>query len=169
MKYYINQLIKMGNEPFEISESVDFSSVASQHHEIRKISKVLINGTGQVSGTNVIFKLNIKCDLILPCALTLDDVDYKMDIDVEELFSFAENAQENDFDEDVNIVKGQVIELAPYVWQNIIMNIPLRVVSENAYERMPKQGDNWQLVDENENENKIDPRFAVLKDLFKKE
>jgi len=168
LKYYIKELIKHGTKPFEIKETVDFSSIASLHHEIRKITSVIITGTGQLSGEDVIFDLNIKCDLVLPCALTLDDVNYHMDIHTKEFFTFKEHAKEEDYEDDVTIVKGQAIEIAPVVWQNIIVNIPLRVISENAYERMQKQGDNWQIVDENDQENKIDPRFSVLKDLLKK-
>ncbi|QVK19030.1 DUF177 domain-containing protein [Mycoplasmatota bacterium] len=168
MKYYINELMKHGTTPFEINESVDFSSIASQHHEIRKMSKVVIAGKGQLSGEDVIFDLNIKCDLILPCALTLEDVKYHMDFDTKEFFTFKEHAKEEDYDYDMTIVKGQTIEIAPVIWQNIIVNIPQRVVSENAYNKMPKEGENWQIVDENNQENKIDPRFSILKDLLKK-
>lgn len=168
MKYYISELIKHGNEPFEVNEKVDFSSIASLHHEIRKITPVSIIGNGQLSGENVIFNINIKCELVLPCALTLVDVNYPLDIQTEEIFTFKEGAKDEDCEDDINIVKGKFIELAPVIWQNIIVNIPIRVISENAYERVQKQGDNWQLVNEDNQENNIDPRFAVLKDLFKK-
>ncbi len=170
MKYFITEILKNENTPFEINETADFSALISRHHEIRKISPVNVTGTGELSGEEVVFKLKIKCDIILPCALTLDDVNYHMDIETTEYFTFKANAQEEDYDYDMNIVKGQVIELAPIVWQNIIVNIPLRVVSDNAYEKIQKQGKNWQIVDENSgnNEDKIDPRFSVLKDLLKK-
>ncbi len=168
MKYYINELVKRGQMPFEINEKVDFSSVASLHHEIRKISPVQILGQGQLMGEDVIFDLNIKCDLVLPCALTLDDVPYHMDINTKEFFTFKENAKEEDYDYDMNIIKAKFIELAPVVWQNIVVNIPIRVLSENAYERVKRQGDNWQIVDENNQEKIIDPRFSILKDLLKK-
>ncbi len=168
MKYNISELIKNGNEPFDVNEKVDFSSIASLHHEVRKITPVSIIGKGQLTGENVLFNLNIKCELILPCALTLVDVNYPIDIHTEEVFTFKEGAKEVDYDEDINIVKGNFIELAPVIWQNIIVNIPIRVISDNAYERVQKQGDNWQLVKEDNQENDIDPRFAVLKDLLKK-
>lgn len=168
MKYLINEIIRRGNTPFEINETYDFSALISNHSDIRKISPVKITGKGQLSGEEVIFTLNIKCDLILPCAITLDDVNYHMDINTTEYFSFKENVSEVDFDYDINIVKGQFIELAPVIWQNIIVNIPLRVVSENAYEKMQRKGDNWQIVDDNQKDDFIDPRFAKLKDLLKK-
>lgn len=168
MKYQIKQLIKNGSEPFQVNEKIDFSKVALEHNEIRKISPVLVIGTGQLSNTNVIFDLNIKCDLILPCALTLDDVLYKLDINTKEIYSFKEGAKEEDFDYDISIVKGQTIEIASIIWQNIVLNIPLRVISEGAYERMQRSGDNWQIIQADNQEAKIDPRFAVLKDLLKK-
>ncbi len=166
MKYFISELVKRGNTPFEINEIIDFSSVSASHHEIRRISPVTITGTGQLSGEDVVFNLNITCDLVLPCALTLDDVNYHMDINTIEYFTFKEHAREEDYDYDINVVKGQFIELAPVIWQNIIVNIPLRVVSENAYERMNAKGENYSVIDESE--DKIDPRFSVLKDLIKK-
>lgn len=168
LKYHISNLIKHGSAPFEVNETLDFKSIAAKHNEIRKISPVKISGTGRLSGEDVIFDLTIKCDLILPCALTLDDVNYHMNINTKEFFTFREHAKEEDYDYDMNIVKGQVIELASVVWQNIVVNIPIRVVSEHAYEKMEKQGDDWQIVDENNQEDSIDPRFSILKDLLKK-
>ncbi|NLC94725.1 MAG: DUF177 domain-containing protein [Bacilli bacterium] len=170
MKYYINQLIKEGTEPFEINETVDFSEVAQTHREIRRISPVKITGTGKLSGTEVIFDLHISCDVVLPCALTLDDVNYHMEIDTIEYFTFKEDAKEEDYDFDMNIVKGPVIELAPVIWQNIVVNIPLRVVSEHAYEKIKKEGADYKIFTEEEfeKEKSIDPRFAILKDLLNK-
>lgn len=166
MKYFINELIKT-KSPFKIEETCDFSALIENHPEIRKISPVTITGKGELSGENVVFKLNIKCDLILPCALTLDDVLYPLDINTIEYFTFNKFANESDYDYDINIVKGQVIELAPVIWQNIIVNLPLRVVSEYAYEKLQRKGDNWQIIDEDEMNDDIDPRFAKLKDLLK--
>src|SRR5690554_1776530 len=146
MKYYINEIIKNGNSPFEINETCDFSELISTHSDIRKISPVKITGEGRLSGENVIFTLNITCDIILPCALTLDDVNYHMEINTTEYFTFKQYAQEADYDYDINIVKGAYIELASVIWQNILVNVPLRVVSKNAHERIKKKGDNWQIV-----------------------
>ncbi len=168
MKYNINELMKHGQTPFKVNETVDFSSIASKHHDIRKIYPVKITGTGQLSGEDVVFDLNIKCDVVLPCALTLEDVNYHMDINTKEYFTFKEYAKEEDYDFDMNIVTGHVIELANVVWQNIVVNIPIRVVSENADEKMQKEGKNWEIVDENNKKKEIDPRFSKLKDLLKK-
>jgi uncharacterized protein len=170
MKYPINQLLKHGNEPFEVDETVDFSSIAEKHHEIRAISDVIIRGTGRINNKMIIFDLNISCELTLPCAITLEDVNYPIDIQTTEYFTYDDLAKEEDFEDDVTIIKGQFVELAPVVWQNIIVHIPLRVVSKNAYERIETSGKNFELIEKTDNEEveHIDPRFAKLKDLLNK-
>ncbi|HEY8436543.1 MAG TPA: DUF177 domain-containing protein [Haloplasmataceae bacterium] len=172
MRYPLSQLLTYGEEPFDIDERVDFSDVAKTHHEIRKISDVFIQGTGRIRNKMIIFDLNIRCDVTLPCAVTLDDVVYPLDIQTREFFSFDEQAKEEDFEDDVTIVKGQVVELAPVVWQNIVVNIPLRVVSPNAYQRVQAQGDNFELISDelptSSERKEIDPRFEKLKELLDK-
>ncbi|ERJ13566.1 YceD family protein [Haloplasma contractile] len=170
MKWTIAQLKKLGRDPFEVNETVNYSDIAKQHHDIRKISDVTITGTGQVMRESVMFNLNIQCELTLGCALTLEDVKYPINIDTQEIFSWDENA--DDENEDIVVVKGLTVEIAPIIWQNIVLNIPIRVVAEGAHERMKRKGSDWQIVDENESlekQEKIDPRFAVLKNLFKDE
>lgn len=172
MKYPLNQLLNYGNEPFDIDETVDFSAIAKTHHEIRRISDVFIQGTGRVNGRMIIFDLNIRCDVTLPCAITLEDVVYPMDIHTREYFSFDEFAKEEDFEDDVTIIKGQMVELAPVVWQNIVVHIPLRVLSPKAYEKMKREGENYEIVDQttqaSKDSDEIDPRFAKLKQLLDK-
>ena len=72
----------------------------------------------------------------------------------------------------MTIIKGQVVELAPVVWQNIVVKIPLRVVTPEAYEKIKTQGENFEIVSDDittsDDRNKIDPRFAKLKELLDK-
>lgn len=171
MKYPLNHLLKYGEEPFDIDERVDFSDVAKTHNEIRNISDVFIQGTGRIRNQMIIFDLNIRCDVTLPCAITLDDVVYPLNIQTREYFTFDTLAREEDFEDDVTIIKNQIVELAPVVWQNIVVNIPLRVVSPNAYERVKARGDNFEIVSEHiptSSERSIDPRFEKLKELLDK-
>lgn len=164
MKWTIAQLLKFRDKPFVIDEKIDFSEVAKFNTDIRSISKVHITGQGQQVGQKVVFDLNIQCVVTLSCAITLDNVKYPINIKTREIFSFDENDYE---DEDIIIVKGKTVELAPIIWQNIVLEIPLRVISEGAYDKVDKKGSDWELTEENEQEEQLDPRFAVLKDLFK--
>ena len=84
MKWAIAQLIKQGSQIFEIDELVDFSDVVKHHDEIRKLSKVKVTGTGQLQGKKVVFNLHIEGTMTLPCALTLEDVDYPFTFNYED-------------------------------------------------------------------------------------
>ena len=53
------------------------------------------------------------------------------------------------------------------VWQNILVDVPLRVLAPDA-EFKNVLGDGWRLITEESNEEKIDPRLAKLKDYIKK-
>jgi len=168
MKWAIAQLIKQGSEIFEINELVDFTDILKKNDEIRKLSKVKVTGTGQLQGKKVIFNIHIEGVMTLPCALTLDDVDYPYSMDSVEIFVLdSESYQEGD---DEYLVTGTTVELAPVVWQNIVLQKPLRVVKEGAYEELKKQGIELESEDDLhesiDDKPKVDPRLAVLSKLL---
>jgi len=169
MKWAIAQLIKLGSEVFVIDELIDFNNVLKPSDEIRKLSKVKVTGTGQLQGKKVVFNLHIEGAMTLPCALTLDDVDYPFSVDTTEIFVIdSETYQEGD---DEYLVTGTTIELAPVIWQNIFLQKPLRVVKEGAYEELKKQGieieSEEDLKESTTEAQKVDPRLAALSKLLK--
>ena len=167
MKWAIAQLVKQGSKVFEIDELIDFSDIVNAHDEIRKLSKVKVTGTGQLQGKKVVFNLHIEGTMTLPCAVTLDDVEYPFDYDSVEIFVLDADLYEEG--EDEYLVTGTTIELAPIIWQNILLQKPLRVVKEGAYEEMKKKGielETEEDLHESEPEVKVDPRLAVLSKLL---
>lgn len=164
MKWMIAEIIKKGSETFEINEEVDFTNALKQNDEIRKLSKVKVKGTGQLQGKKVIFNLHIEGTMMLPCALTLDDVTYSYQIDPVEIFVFDREAYHEDSDEHL---VTKTIELAPIVWQHVIMQKPLRIVREGAYEELKKQGIELESEEDLKSETpKPDPRLAILSKLL---
>ena len=99
--------------------------------------------------------LNIKCVLTLICSISLKDVKYDVDIDIEE-----EISEEND--ENMKILNNS-IDLLPIIWQNILMEIPIKVVSPDIEEKNI-YGDGWKFITDEEEDNEIDPRLSKLKD-----
>ena len=95
--------------------------------------------------------------MILPCALTLEDVDYPFDIDSTEVFSF----EKPDPLEDVHEAKKDVVDFTPVVFSNIMLEVPMRVVKDDANIKKILDGQ------EDNDEEYIDPRLAKLKDYFK--
>ena len=86
--------------------------------------------------------LNIKGTMILPCSVTLKDVSYPFEVKTEVKVS---NDDEND-EEYVKIIQNN-IDIIPIIWQNIVLEIPLRVVSEDISDS-PVEGEGWKLIRE---------------------
>ena len=84
--------------------------------------------------------IEIKGEMILPCSITLKDVKYPFNIKNEVKLS---NDEELD-DEYVKITQNS-IDIIPIIWQNILLEIPLRVVSEDISDSVTS-GDGWKFI-----------------------
>ena len=126
--------------------------------DIKDISKVKVKGNITSDGYMIEANLNIKCDLTLTCSVSLKDVKYPIDIDINEEIS-------DDSEEKFDKILNNSIDLLPIIWQNILVEIPMKVVSpdlkeENIY------GDGWKFITEEEEKEEIDPRLSKLKDFL---
>jgi len=154
MKWTTYELIKLQNTNRQFSGSIDFSnSILST--DIKNITPVEIEGDFEIIDNDLfVFNIDIKCSLTLACAITLKEVVYEIDISVEEIFSEEKN-------EEYNHIEGITIDLSPIVWQNILLEKPMRVLSENAY-------DDFELKNtELDEEEDINKAFADLKKYIK--
>jgi len=84
--------------------------------------------------------LEIIGTMVLPCSVTLKDVDYPFDIKTEIVLS------NEDDDESIKISQNS-IDIIPIIWQNILLEIPLKVVSEDISD-LTMSGDGWKLIRE---------------------
>ena len=68
--------------------------------------------------------------------------------------------------EDEILVTGTSVELALVIWQNIMLEKPLRVVKEGAHEQLKKQRIEFETEEElheSESEPKVDPISGFIK------
>ena len=95
-----------------------------------------------------------KCKITMECAITLKEVEVDLDFEVEDTFSTYED--ENNYS-----IEGITIDLLPIIWSNILLEKPMRVLSEDAYENFDLG--NTEFEDEEDTQN----AFAKLKDYEK--
>jgi len=166
MKWQIARLLKESTRKLEVNETVDFSDAVKKNPDIKKLSDVLVTGVGLIDPTSrtISFDLSIQGEMTLSCALTLDDVIYSFDATLNPVFIW--DIEKYDEDSEDYLVKDH-IELASAVWQEIFIQIPLRVVKDGAYEELERQGIEVISVEnfEKEAEKRLDPRLEVLKNL----
>ena len=166
LKYNLQWIIKHKGV-FSFEEELTFpDEMFDGYAEINGLKDVIVSGTGNLDTKDkrLYVDLKIKGTMILPCALTLEDVNYPFDIDSTEVFSF----EKPDPLEDVHEAKKNVVDLTSVVFSNIMLEVPMRIVKDDA--NIKQSGKGWKILDghsSEQNEEYIDPRLAKLKDYFK--
>lgn len=104
--------------------------------------------------------IEIQGTMMLPCAITLKPVAYPFHIEVEgNIYELM-----NEIDENAKKSENS-IDIFPIIWENILMEIPLRVVAEDAKE-VTMAGDGWKFVTDKETKKSTNSELEKLKDLF---
>ncbi|BBN98563.1 YceD family protein [Sporolactobacillus terrae] len=134
--------------------------------EIRSISPVEVKGVVEFSKRSLTFHLRLSGTMVLPCAMTLEDVDYPFQINSAETFLLTAGNANEDEGEFVHTIENEQIDLTPYLVEAIMVEKPMRVVSEKARAQDHLSGNDWALVDEETSKHQIDPRLEKLKKFF---
>jgi len=131
---YLNRFSKL-----TIEEDIIFDGEYFKNSEIRELKNIKVSGIVSIDyEDNLIMNLNINGIMVLPCAVTLKDVDYEFDTEFEEnLGKFEEIYKKN----------KNTLEISDILWENIVLEIPIRVVSDEI-EPSNTSGDGWELISE---------------------
>ncbi len=171
MRWSLQQLSAAKRKPFTFDETIDLSSLKELNAEIREVSPIRVKGEVIYTGSLLTFTLDITGVLVLPCARTLADVDFHIDLQVIEQFHPAnEYMREESEEDDVHFFEGDIIDLVPSIEERILLEIPIQVYADEGAERQaPPSGEDWELVTEEQRKNRIDPRLADLAKFFDKD
>lgn len=165
MKIPLRRIIQSDGLPIEAT--VDLSELEQLNNDIRKIGSVFVKCLAEKRDGLIHCQLQITGEMILPCARTLVDVPYPFEVNALELFSDDPYFEEDD-ESDIHRVEGEILDLEPYIKENVILETPFRVYAteDQIEENALSSGDGWSVITEEENENKIDPRMAKLQSLL---
>lgn len=141
-----------------IDDTITIPEELLENTDIRSISEV--NVVGSISDNEEELELNITISgkMILPCARTLKDVDYPFNIEINEIID------ENN-DNSLEIIQNR-LDIFPIIWQNILVDVPLRVLHPDAKEES-LEGDGWRLITEDDMKEEINPKLAKLSEFIK--
>ena len=120
-----------------------FSEDELKNTDIKKLDNVSIKGYIKRNSLDEYeININIIGTMVLECAITLKDVNYDFNIEIDD--SLDRLLEEND-------KKIQnTIDIFPIIWENILLEVPMKVVSEDA-SLEKTEGDGWKLITEDEN------------------
>ena len=133
-------LFKLNNyNHLDIDSTVEFPKDFYQTLDIRDIKDTKV--TGEINITledDLELNLFVKGTFILPCAVTLEDVYHNFEVNIEENLGKFDNFYK---------IGQNTIDILPFIWENIVSEVPIRVVKEGV-EINYTSGDGWELVSE---------------------
>ena len=128
--------------------------------DIIEIKKMHFKGFITKSEGDYYIDGNLNGIIVLPDSLTFEPTNCNIDTEISG--NIAQLLEEiGIFDKKIE----NTIDIFPIIWENILMEIPIRV--ENKESRNGKiEGKNWRVIEDNE-ESSLNPELQKLKDLFK--
>ncbi len=147
-----NIKVDINNDLTNIDLTYSFTEEECVKANILKLDDIKVKGYIEKSGTDYYLSLNISGEMTLSCSITLKPVKHKFE-------SLVEGNVKELYENNINIENS--IDIFPIVWENVLVEIPMKVTASDA----PKEisGEGWKLVtkvEEKENE------FSKLKDLL---
>lgn len=126
-----------------IDLSYSFSKEELKDSEILELNDVKIYGTISKNSLNDYYlDLEISGIMVLPCAVTLKPINHDFNIKI------SDNLNELLSEIDKNIKKVEnLLDIFPIVWENILMEVPMRVVSSDVSD-VPLEGNGWKFIKE---------------------
>ena len=163
MNIDLTKLVTSYTEEIEVSGDVNIPDNMFLGTDVRALRDVkfwgsiikLCDGDYQISG-------NLSGIMVLPDDITLEDVDVKFNSEIEESFSeFCKPEEKN-----LEIIQNR-LDITEFLWQNILVEIPLKVTSEKST-GISLKGDGWRLITEEEleKEKSNNSPFSELSKMF---
>ena len=120
------------DENISIPEEYDLNKAG-----IRKIENLHVSGTISIDyADEIVADLTVTGDFILPCAVSLEDVLYPINVKNEEnMGQFADFYTKN----------TNTLDILPFIWENIVSEVPIRVVKDE-YKNFKQSGNGWEVI-----------------------
>lgn len=143
----------INNKKIIIDNDVVISEKLLSSSTIRRLENVhfsgtlsrLIDDTYELSGV-------LKGTMILPDDITLEDYEYNFTSEIEEKL------------EETRINYQKTLDITEDLWQNILVEIPLKAVNEKN-RNLKLEGDGWRLISEDDINTENNP-LSSLKELL---
>lgn len=158
----ISELLRKRVDVLPFKVAYDIGIIEREDFKLILKSPLEVSGNATYDNHMVNLKGNITGIIEAQCSRCLEPFDFPLNIEFDEFFSKLES------DEEVYPFEEEIIDLKDMIVDNLILSVPLRFIcSEECKGLCPECGINLNRHQCNCNKNNIDPRLAVLKDLFK--
>ena len=155
----ISKLLNGNELNLEVNEKVEISEEQLKDTEIISLKDTYVKGYITMDDDrNFYLDLVLSGTMVLPCSITLKPTDYKFETEIngeyQEMLLEIENSA---------IKIDKTLDIFPIIWENILMEIPIKVTCPDATD-LKLSGDGWKLV--TDGEETTNSAFDKLKDLL---
>lgn len=148
----LNQNIK---DKILINSEVCFKEEQFVNSEIKNLKNVRIIANIYLDEENdACINGTLTGEMIIEDSISLDEVEYPFSIEIDEKIEKNKENFEN------------TLDIIDVLWQNIVLEVPLRFTSVDDYSRF--EGEGWKLLSEEDVKTSNNP-FEDLKSMFGKE
>lgn len=145
--------------PVELDEDINFPPEYYASTSIKRLENFHVKGNIKYNlSDEVAINLHVTGDMILIDAITLEEVKYPIDLNINEILDDLAEENGQYFEKNKNI-----LDKLEFLWENIVLEVPISFTKASGKNL---KGDGWEL-NKDSDEEEIDPRLAKLNDLFK--
>ena len=144
--------IDVNKDITDIDLKYSFTKEECEKAQIIKLDDMIVSGFLQKNGDDFYLDIKIEGLMVLPCSVTLKPIEKDLSINI------AGNLKELS---EIAINSSNSIDIFPIVWENVLVEIPMKVTSDESLEK--SEGRGWKFLEENETKEN---EFSKLKDLF---
>ncbi len=182
IKWALNELNKYQDSPLTFNESVDLEkALLKRNDELISVGPVTLKGSLAVEERSVYYvDMMVSVAVVVPSSRSLEPVDVSLRFPFSEIYLAPESPvslEQFSEEELVERLSEDILDLNKPIEDAILTNIPTQVFTkeERETDEMPS-GKDWVVLPEDQHNDDShssndegDPRFAVLKDLFKED
>ncbi len=162
VKWSRNELFTLKEHEIDFESEISFPEIPVVM-EIRRLENVHVHGKlfYEKDNNHILVSLNITGTMFVPCAITLDDVDYQFETSADLIYGFNEED-----DPEVLVIPKNGLDLSEEVLNAIWIERPFTLVKPGL-KSYPK-GEGWEVITEEDylksKSSEIDSRLAIFKD-----
>ncbi len=133
-------------ESIEVNEEFTFEEKDIKHTSMKNLKDVKAKGkVTRLNDSVYNVELQITGIMTLECARSLEEVDYPINIVVNQNYS------EEPLEDEKRVIFQNMLDISSIVWENIVLEVPLRTIKEDA--EYLKSGEGWSIISEEEAAN----------------
>ncbi len=169
LNWTVNELLQYKDEGLSLDETVNLPEVIARDPEVRDLTPVHVKGFVEFNPAYLTFHLTVSGEMTLPCAITLQDVLYPFNIQTAETYPLKDEKNLEIEDTPVEVIhslESDDIDLKNALTEAILVEKPMRVISEEARKAAKLEGQGWSVITEEDKKEQVDPRLEKLKKFF---